>query len=131
MSDIQLTVSREHRQALFSTDRNLATLLEQILIGLSLDVPSFRQASLARPALIPDSSPEGFVFRAGGFYPPAVPCRVVMRSERKSYLNQVFQAKVTEDLRAHPHERTDQRQGSRNGCKSRQLTTRFPYYRSS
>lgn len=69
MSDIQLTVSSEHLQALFSKDRNLATLLEQIL-------------------------------------------------------NQVLQAQVTEHLQAEPHERTDQRQGYRNGTRTRRLTTR-------
>ncbi|HEY7123782.1 MAG TPA: IS256 family transposase [Ktedonobacterales bacterium] len=39
-------------------------------------------------------------------------------------LNQVLEAQVTEQLQAAPYERTDTRQGYRNGYKPRQLTTR-------
>ncbi len=39
-------------------------------------------------------------------------------------LNQVLEAQVTEQLQAAPYERTDTRQGYRNGYKLRQLTTR-------
>src|SRR5690349_21637522 len=39
-------------------------------------------------------------------------------------LNQVLEAQVGEHLRAEHYERTDERQGYRNGYKSRQLTTR-------
>jgi putative transposase len=39
-------------------------------------------------------------------------------------LNQVLEAQVTEQLQAAPYERTEQRQGYRNGYKPRQLTTR-------
>jgi putative transposase len=39
-------------------------------------------------------------------------------------LNQVLEAQITEHLQAAPYERTEQRQGYRNGYKSRQLTTR-------
>jgi transposase-like protein len=39
-------------------------------------------------------------------------------------MNQVLQAKITEYLRAEPYERTPERQGQRNGYKTRKLTTR-------
>jgi transposase-like protein len=39
-------------------------------------------------------------------------------------LNQVLEAQVTEQLQAAPYERTEQRQGYRNGYKPRQFTTR-------
>jgi putative transposase len=39
-------------------------------------------------------------------------------------LTQVLEAQVTEQLQAAPYERTEQRQGYRNGYKPRQLTTR-------
>src|SRR5690348_11894982 len=39
-------------------------------------------------------------------------------------LNQVLEAQVTEHLQAAPYERTEQRQGYRNGYKARQLTSR-------
>jgi transposase-like protein len=39
-------------------------------------------------------------------------------------LNQVLEAQVTEQLQAAPYERTETRQGYRNGYKARQLTTR-------
>jgi putative transposase len=39
-------------------------------------------------------------------------------------LNQVLEAQVAEHLQAAPYERTEQRQGYRNGYKPRQLTTR-------
>ena len=40
-------------------------------------------------------------------------------------LNQVLQAQVGEHLQALPHERTDERQGYRNGYRERPLTTRI------
>jgi len=42
----------------------------------------------------------------------------------EAILNQVLEAQVGEHLRAERYERTDERQGYRNGYKSRQLTTR-------
>ena len=42
----------------------------------------------------------------------------------EAVLNQVLNAQVTEQLQAAPYERSDQRQGYRNGYKPRQLTTR-------
>jgi transposase-like protein len=42
----------------------------------------------------------------------------------ESVLNQVLDAQVSEQLQAERYERTDQRQGYRNGYKPRQLTTR-------
>lgn len=42
----------------------------------------------------------------------------------EAVLNQVLTAQVTEQLQAAPYERTDERQGYRNGYKPRQLTTR-------
>ena len=39
-------------------------------------------------------------------------------------LNQVLDAQITEQLQAEPYERTEQRQGYRNGYKPRRLTTR-------
>jgi putative transposase len=42
----------------------------------------------------------------------------------EAVLNQVLNAQVTEHLQAAPYERSDQRQGYRNGYKPRQLTTR-------
>lgn len=42
----------------------------------------------------------------------------------ESILNQVLEAQVSEHLQAQRYERTDERQGYRNGYKSRQLTTR-------
>jgi transposase-like protein len=42
----------------------------------------------------------------------------------ESVLNQVLTAQVTEQLQAGPYERSEQRQGYRNGYKPRQLTTR-------
>src|SRR5690242_12405115 len=39
-------------------------------------------------------------------------------------LNQVLEAQVAEHLQAEPYERTEERQGYRNGYKPRQLTTR-------
>ena len=40
-------------------------------------------------------------------------------------LNQVLQTQVSEQLQAAPHERTDERQGYRNGSRERSLTTRI------
>jgi len=42
----------------------------------------------------------------------------------ESILNQVLQAQATEQLQAEPYERTDERQGYRNGTRPRPLTTR-------
>lgn len=42
----------------------------------------------------------------------------------EAVLNQVLEAQVTEQLQAERYERTDERQGYRNGYKPRQLTTR-------
>ncbi|HEV2236451.1 MAG TPA: IS256 family transposase [Ktedonobacterales bacterium] len=42
----------------------------------------------------------------------------------EAVLNQVLNAQVTEQLQAAPYERSEQRQGYRNGYKPRQLTTR-------
>lgn len=42
----------------------------------------------------------------------------------EAVLNQVLDAQVTEQLQAEPYERTEQRQGYRNGYKPRRLTTR-------
>lgn len=42
----------------------------------------------------------------------------------EAILNQVLEAQVTEQLQAAPYERTEQRQGYRNGYKPRRLTTR-------
>lgn len=42
----------------------------------------------------------------------------------EAVLNQVLEAQVSEQLRAAPYERTEARQGYRNGYKPRQLTTR-------
>src|SRR5579884_3972436 len=42
----------------------------------------------------------------------------------ESVLNQVLEAQVSEQLHAERYERTDERQGYRNGYKPRQLTTR-------
>ncbi|MBO8173273.1 MAG: IS256 family transposase [Bacillaceae bacterium] len=42
----------------------------------------------------------------------------------ESVLNQVLEAQVSEQLGAEPYERTDERQGYRNGTYPRQLTTR-------
>lgn len=42
----------------------------------------------------------------------------------ESVLNQVLNAQVTEQLQVAPYERSEQRQGYRNGYKSRQLATR-------
>jgi len=42
----------------------------------------------------------------------------------ESVLNQVLQAQATEQLRADPYERTEERQGYRNGTYPHQLTTR-------
>jgi putative transposase len=42
----------------------------------------------------------------------------------EAVLNQVLEAQVSEQLQAAPYERTDQRQGYRNGYKPRRLTTR-------
>jgi putative transposase len=42
----------------------------------------------------------------------------------EAILNQVLDAQVSEQLRAERYERTDERQGYRNGFKLRQLTTR-------
>jgi putative transposase len=42
----------------------------------------------------------------------------------ESVLNQVLEAQVTDQLRAAPYERTEERQGYRNGYRPRQLTTR-------
>ena len=42
----------------------------------------------------------------------------------ESVLNQVLEAQVSESLGAEPHERTDERQGYRNGYRSRKLYTR-------
>jgi len=39
-------------------------------------------------------------------------------------LNQVLEAEVTETLQAKPYERTEERQGYRNGFKPRTMTTR-------
>ncbi len=40
-------------------------------------------------------------------------------------LNQILEAQVTEQLKARPYERTDQRQGYRNGHREKPLTTRI------
>jgi transposase-like protein len=40
-------------------------------------------------------------------------------------LNQILEAQVTEQLKAKPYERTDQRQGYRNGHREKPLTTRI------
>lgn len=42
----------------------------------------------------------------------------------EAVLNQVLEAQVAEQLQAEPYERTEQRQGYRNGYKPRRLTTR-------
>jgi transposase-like protein len=42
----------------------------------------------------------------------------------ESVLNQVLQAQVSEQLNAQPYERTDERQGYRNGTRERAFTTR-------
>ncbi len=42
----------------------------------------------------------------------------------ESVLNQILQAEATEQLRAEPYERTEQRQGHRNGTYPHQLSTR-------
>lgn len=42
----------------------------------------------------------------------------------EAILNQVLEAQVSEQLQAAPSERTDERQGYRNGYKPRRLTTR-------
>jgi len=42
----------------------------------------------------------------------------------EAVLNQVLEAQVAEQLQAAPYERTDERQGYRNGYKPRRLTTR-------
>ncbi|GAB6934715.1 IS256 family transposase [Calditerricola yamamurae] len=42
----------------------------------------------------------------------------------ESVLNQILQAQATEQLRAEPYERTEERQGYRNGTYPHQLTTR-------
>src|SRR5260221_5643027 len=42
----------------------------------------------------------------------------------EAVLNQVLEAQVAEELQAAPYERTEERQGYRNGYKPRQLTTR-------
>jgi putative transposase len=47
-----------------------------------------------------------------------------LRQLLATLLNQVLQAEVTEQFQAQPYERTDERQGHRNGTKPRQLTTR-------
>jgi putative transposase len=39
-------------------------------------------------------------------------------------VNQILQAQATEQLRAAPEERTEERQGYRNGTRARKLTTR-------
>jgi putative transposase len=43
----------------------------------------------------------------------------------ESVLNQVLQAQATEQLRAEPYERTEERKGYRNGTYPHQLTTRI------
>jgi transposase-like protein len=43
----------------------------------------------------------------------------------ETVLNQVLEAQVSEQLQATPYERTEQRQGYRNGYKPRRLTTRI------
>ena len=47
-----------------------------------------------------------------------------LRQLLESLLNQVLQAEVTDYLQAQPYERTDTRQGHRNGTKPRQITSR-------
>jgi putative transposase len=47
-----------------------------------------------------------------------------LRQLLETLLNQVLQAEVSEHLHAQPFERTEERQGHRNGTKPRQLTTR-------
>jgi putative transposase len=42
----------------------------------------------------------------------------------EAILNQILEAQVTEQLQAAPYERTEERQGYRNGYKLRRLTTR-------
>jgi putative transposase len=42
----------------------------------------------------------------------------------ESILNQVLEAQVSEQVQAQRYERTDERQGYRNGSRARQLTTR-------
>jgi len=44
----------------------------------------------------------------------------------ESVLNQVLEVQATEQLRAEPYERTENRQGYRNGSYPHQLTTRAP-----
>lgn len=43
----------------------------------------------------------------------------------ESLLNQVLQTQASDQLQAHPYERTEQRQGYRNGYRERSLTTRI------
>ncbi len=45
----------------------------------------------------------------------------------ESVLNQVLQAQATEQLRAEPYERTEERKGYRNGTYPHQLSTRHLY----
>jgi len=42
----------------------------------------------------------------------------------ETILNQILEAQMTEHLKAKPHERTEDRQGYRNGSRLRTLTTR-------
>ena len=42
----------------------------------------------------------------------------------EAVLNQILEAQVSEQLQAVPYERTEERQGYRNGYKPRRLTTR-------
>src|SRR5262245_58404906 len=42
----------------------------------------------------------------------------------EAVLNQILEAQVTEQIQAAPYERTEERQGYRNGYKPRRLTTR-------
>ena len=48
-----------------------------------------------------------------------------LKTLAEQVLNQVLQAQVSEHLKALPHERTDERQGHRNGYRERPLTTRI------
>ena len=47
-----------------------------------------------------------------------------LRQLLESVVNQVLEAQVAEHVQAEPYERTEERQGYRNGYKPRQLTTR-------
>jgi putative transposase len=48
-----------------------------------------------------------------------------LKTLAEQVLNQVLHAQASEQLRAHPHERTQERQGYRNGYRERPLVTRI------